>query len=68
MKGPRVAVGVVRGAVTRDSSHEMLMNGHNHVTIQMDPSHLIQHKKSIQYVSFQLVPHRSIQTYPQHTP
>jgi hypothetical protein len=33
-------MGVVSGAVARNASDKMLMNGNNHVTIQMDPCHL----------------------------
>lgn len=37
---PSVSMGVVSGAVARNAGDKMLMNGNNHVTIQMDPCHL----------------------------
>jgi hypothetical protein len=37
---PSVSMSVVSGAVARNASDKMLMNGNNHVTIQMDPCHL----------------------------
>lgn len=49
---PRVTVGVVRCAVARDAGHQVLMNGHDHVAVQMDPGHLSEIHKLRQFSEY----------------